>query len=125
MALISFDRDTLIDYIPAYGGNRDSENPCIVRMKYIPYSRVQHYGKLLAAKAKNVHDAVKVAEAGQEIQRKQFVESVESISGYSINGREVTTAEELYDTADTDLILELIRAMESQQKLSEGQRKNS
>lgn len=124
MALISFDRDTVIDYIPAYGGNRDSENPCIVRMKYIPYSRVQHYGKLLAAKAKNVNDAVKVAEAGQEIQRKQFTESVESISGYSINGREVTTAEELYDTADTDLILELIRAMESQQKLSEGQRKN-
>ena len=124
MALISFDKDTVIDYIPTYGGNRDSDNPCIVRMKYIPYSRVQHYGKLLAAKAKNVNDASKVAEAGQEIQRKQFTDSVESISGYSINAREVTTAEELYDTADTDLILELIRAMESQQRLSEGQRKN-
>ncbi len=124
MALISFDKDTIIDYIPSYGNNRDSDNPCIVRMKYIPYSRVQHYGKLLAAKAKNVHDAVKVAEAGQEIQRKQFTESVESISGYSVNGRDVTDPSELYDTADTDLILELIRAMESQQKLSEGQRKN-
>ena len=124
MALISFDKDTIIDYVPAYGGNRDSDNPCIVRMRYIPYGRVQYYGKLLAVKAKNVNDAGKVAEAGQEIQRKQFTESVESISGYSINGREVTDANELYDTADTDLIIELIRAMESQQRLSEGQRKN-
>ena len=124
MALISFDKDTVIDYVPAYGGNRDSDTPCVVGIKYVPYSRVQHYGKLLAAKAKNVHDAVKVAEAGQEIQRKQFVENIAYISGYSISGREVTDPNELYDTADTDLILELIRAMESQQKLSEGQRKN-
>ena len=125
MAIISFDKDTIIDYIPAYSNNRESDNPCIVRLKYIPYSRVQHYGKLLAAKAKNLNDPVRVAEAGQEIQRKQFVDSVESISGYSVNGKDVADPSEFYDTADTELIVELIRAMESQQKLSEGQRKNS
>jgi hypothetical protein len=52
------------------------------------------------------------------------VESVESVSGYSIKGKEVTDPGEVYDTADTALIFELIRAMESASKLSEGQVKN-
>mgnify|MGYP001574715037 CR=1 FL=1 len=123
MALISFDKDTVVEYVPAYGGNRENDNPCIVRLKYIPYSRVQHYGRMLAAKAKNMNDASKMAEAGQEIQRKQFIENVESVSGYSVGSKEVTDPSEFYDTADTELVLEVIRAMESQSKLSEGQRK--
>ena len=36
----------------------------------------------------------------------------------------VTEPDEFYDTADTELVIEIIRAMESQQLLSEGQRKN-
>lgn len=124
MAIISFDRDTVIDFVPEYGGNRESAEPCIVRLKFVPYSRVQHYSRLIAAKAKGASDAVKAAEAAQDVQKKQFVENVESISGYFLGGREVKDPEEFYDTADTDLILEVIRAMESQSKLSEGQRKN-
>ena len=124
MAIISFDKDAIIEYVPAYGNNRESENPCVVRLKFVPYSRVQHYAKLISARAKNVNDAPKMAEAGREIQRKQFTESVEGVSGYSIGEREVTDPGEFYDTADTELVHELIRAMESQQKLSEGQRKN-
>ena len=27
MAIISFDKDTIIEYVPAYGGNRNSETP--------------------------------------------------------------------------------------------------
>ena len=124
-AIISFDKDTIIEYVPAYGGNRESENPCVVRLRYVPYSRVQHYAKLLSARAKNFNDASKVAEAGQEVQKKQFAENVEAVSGYFIGDREVTDASEFYETADTELVIEIIRAMESQSKLSEGQRKNS
>ena len=51
MAIISFDKDMIIDYVPAYGGNRDSDDPCIVRLKFVPYSKVQHYAKLLSARA--------------------------------------------------------------------------
>lgn len=125
MAIISFDKDALIDYMPAYNGNRESEEPCIVRMKFVPYSRVQHYSRVIAQKTKGVNDPSKITEISHEVQRKQFVESVESVSGYSIGDREVTDPGELYDTADSELIMELIRAMESQQRLSAGQRKNS
>ncbi len=124
MAIISFDRDTLIDYMPAYGGNRDSVDPCVVRLKFVPYSRVQEYSRLLAARAGGAGDAAKTVNLTQSVQRKQFVENVSSIEGYYIGEREVTDPEEFYDSADTELVTEIIRAMENIHRLSEGQRKN-
>jgi hypothetical protein len=125
MAIISFDKDVLIDYIPAYGGNRDSEDPCVVRLKFVPYSRVQEYSRLLAARAGGTTgDAVKAVNLSQSVQKKQFVENVASVSGYYIGEREVEGAEEFYESADTELVTEIIRAMENIHKLSEGQRKN-
>ncbi len=126
MAIIGFDKDAVIDYAPEYGGNRDSDNTCVVRLRFVPYSKVQLYSRLIALKNKDAKgDATKAIEAAQTIQKKQFCESVESVSGYFVAGREVTDPAEFYETADTDLILEIIRAMESSARLTEGQRKNS
>ncbi|MFQ5442706.1 MAG: hypothetical protein ACE5EB_08300 [Thermodesulfobacteriota bacterium] len=124
MAIISFDKDVLIDYVPSYGGNRDSEDPCIVRLKFVPYSRVQQYSRLIAAKTKGVDDTSKIAGISQDVQKRQFIENVDSVSGYYVGGSEVRDAAEFYDTAGTELVLEIVRAMESTQKLSEGQIKN-
>lgn len=124
MAIISFDKDALVDYIPEYGGNRDSFDPCIVRLKFVPYSRVQHYSRVIAARTRGISDPPKITEATQEVQRKQFVENVDSIYGYYVGEREVVEPDEFYDTADTDLVIEIIRAMESHAKLTEGQKKN-
>jgi len=124
MAIFSFDRDAVVDYVPAYGGNRDSSDPCVVRLKFVPYSRVQHYSRLIAARTRGAEALSRVAEVSQEVQKRQFTESVESISGYYVGEREVTDPGEFYETADTDLVIEIIRAMENQEKLLEGQRKN-
>ena len=126
MAIISFDRDTIVDYVPEYGGNRESAEPCVVRLKFVPFSKVQHYARLIAARNKGTRsDVNKAIEGAQDIQKKQFTESVESVSGYFVNGLEVKDPAVFYDTADTDLVLEIIKAMESSSRLSEGQRKNS
>ncbi|MBI5491999.1 MAG: hypothetical protein HY893_03605 [Deltaproteobacteria bacterium] len=124
MAIISFDRDAVVDYIPEYGGNRESIDPCVVRLKFVPYSRVQHYSRLIAARAKGLSDPQKVTEVSQHVQKNQFVENVESVSGYYVGEREVTDPAEFYETADTDLVVEIIKAMESHSRLTEGQRKN-
>jgi len=125
MAIISFDRDAVVDYIPAYGGNRDSDSPCVVRLRFVPYSRVQHYSRMIAVRTRGVTDPEKVAEATHAVQRRQFVDSVESVDNYFVGEREVSDPEEFYDTADTDLVIEIIKAMESHARLTEGQRKNS
>jgi len=125
MAIVSFDKDVLIDYVPAYCGNRDSEDPCVVRLKFVPYSRVQEYSRLLAARAGGAAgDAVKTVNLSQSVQKKQFVENVASVSGYYIGEREVSGPEDFYESADTELVTEIIRSMENIHKLSEGQRKN-
>lgn len=124
MAIISFDKDAVIDYVPEYGGNRDSNDPCVVRIKYVSYGRVQFYSRAIAGKIKGNNNAEQIAKVSQGIQKKQFIENVEAITGYSVNGKEVTGAEEFYETADTALITEILQAMESSQKLSEGQLKN-
>lgn len=125
MAIISFDPDAIIDYVPAYGGNRESSTPCVVRTRFVPYSRVQHYSRMIAARAKGVSDPAKVTEVTHEVQKKQFTDTVESVVNYFVGDREVTDPAEFYDTADTDLVMEIIRAMESQSRLTGGQRKNS
>lgn len=125
MAIVSFDRDEVIDFVPAYGRNRENTDPCVVRLRYIPFSRVQFYSRMIASKTKGINDPLKAAEISQSVQKQQFVDSVESVSNYYVGNREVTDAGEFYETADTDLVIEIIQAMESISRLSEGQRKNS
>lgn len=124
MAIISFDKEALIDYVPEYADNRDSLDPCVVRLRYVPYSKVQHYARILAARNKGVQDPARCAEITQHIQKRQFTESVESVLGYFVEDREIADPEVFYETADTELVIEIIRAMESISRLSEGQRKN-
>lgn len=124
MAIISFDKESILDYIPEYGGNRESADPCVVTLRFVPYSRVQEYSRLLAARTRGVADPVRVAELTQHVQKKQFVENVEAVSGYFVGDRKVSSPGEFFETADTDLVLEVIGAMESMSRLTEGQRKN-
>ena len=124
MAIISFDKDTPIEYIPEYGGNRNSDDPCVVTLKFVPYSKVQVYSKLIAEKSRKINDSSKTSEVVREVQKKQFVDSVEKVSGFFVSSKEVIDAGEFYDCADTELIIEILKAMESASKLSEGQRKN-
>ena len=64
MAIQGFDKDSLIDYVPECGGNRGSDDPCIVSLKFVPYARVQHYARLIAARQRNAVDSVKFTEEG-------------------------------------------------------------
>jgi len=125
MGITLFTKGQEIDYVPQYGGNRDSCDPAIVRLRYVPYETVLAYGRQIAARTKVLRDQTKVIEVTHEIQKKEFLENVVSVSGFSAGGAEITTAGDLWDHAPTELINELILAMEDATKLSEGQRKNS
>ncbi len=122
MALHGFSEDDIIEYVPE--SERGSEDPCIVRLRFVPYSRVKHYSQVLASRIQGVTKNAKIVEQTQKVQRKQFTNSVESISGYYLGGEEVTDTGVFYDTADSDLIVEILGAMESHSKLTEGQAKN-
>ena len=121
MTIISFDKDAILDYVPEYFGNRNSDTPCVVMLRFVPYSRVQHYARMIAMRVRA--NPAGAEEIMHEVQRKQFVENVEAISGYFVGDEPVTDPGEFYDTADTEFVTEIIKAMESHSKLIEGQRK--
>ncbi len=126
MAIITFSRDTLIDYVPSYGGNRDSDNPCVVRIRFVSYAKVQEYTRILASRAKGIRqdDFSRMREIAGEVQKKQFVENVDSVENFFVDGQPIKDAGLFYEHAPSELIHEVIKAMEDSVKLTEGQRKN-
>ena len=125
MAIISFSKDTVIDYVPAYGGNRESPDPCVVRLRFVPYAKVQEYSRIIAARLKGTSDQTRASDAVAEVQKRQFIENVVEVSGFLVDGQEVKDASEFFNHATTDLIYEVLKAMEDSARLTEGQRKNS
>lgn len=131
MAISSFSQDTIIEYTPE--SERGSDNPCVIKTKFVSFARVQHYANIIERKVgedirgiKDVNKRVELkTRVAREVQRQQFVENVVGVENYSVDGKSITTAAELYDAADNDLITEIIMAMESSSRLTEGQRKNS
>ena len=131
MAIIAFDPEEIIEYIPV--SERGKKDPCTIHMKYVPFGKVQKYsqiiGRLNVERTKNITDDKEVMEitgaTAREIQRKQFCDQIVKIENFSVKDRTITDPGEFYDKyGDERLIVEIIRAMESIARLSEGQKKN-
>lgn len=120
MGIKAFSPDAIIEYVPKYGRNRGSEDPCVVKLHYVPYMKSQEYARLIAARLNDTADKEKATKVAQEVQKRQFLENVVSVSGFIVDGQEKTTAEDLWAHASSELIYEILGAMESPLKLNEG-----
>ena len=131
MARTGFDPNEVIEWIPP--GEEADKKPFTVLMTHVSYKMVQKYSKMIAARvaaqSKGMRDMARLTEVRtaveEEVQKIQFCENVKGIKNYLIQGREITDAGEFYDKADIADVTEIIQAMESSAKLSEGQVKNS
>ncbi|MCK5235479.1 MAG: hypothetical protein KAR06_00725 [Deltaproteobacteria bacterium] len=121
----SFEKGAEVRYVPEYGSNRLSKQPCVITLKYVSHARAQEYSRLMASRVKSIHDPEEIAKLGHGLQKEQFLENVVGIEGYALNGEECDSTERFYDTAPPALIKELCRAMEDAFTLSEYQEKNS
>ncbi|WKZ34014.1 MAG: hypothetical protein QY316_06350 [Thermodesulfobacteriota bacterium] len=122
MAIEVFSPDVAIEYIPEYGKNRESDKPCIVKLRYVPFVKSQEYSRLIAARLGQGAPREKVTEVSQAVQKRQFFDNVVSTSGFFVDGKEITTVEGLWEHAPSELVHEIVTAMESALKLKEGLR---
>lgn len=120
MALQAFSPDAIIEYVPKYGRNRGSDNPCVVKLHYVPFVKSQEYARLIAARINVSTDKEKATRVAQEVQKRQFIENVVSVSGFIVEGQEKTSPEDLWVHASSELIYEILAAMESPLNLNEG-----
>lgn len=125
MGIASFSRNTVIDYVPAYGGNRKSKEPCVIGLRFASVEKVHEYRRVLAAETRHMRNPEEIAEASQAMQKKEVLENIEFIKGFYVDGQEVTGKEDFYRHASSALIEEIAMAIESSAILTEGQRKNS
>ena len=124
MAIISFSKDNIIDYVPEYGENRRSDDPCVISLRFISFGEAREQQKTLAAKSKGSDTQEKMMAISQALQKEQFVKHISCIKSYCVDEREVKDAEEFYLTAPAELIAEVLDAMQDSYKLSKGQLKN-
>ena len=122
MAIISFSKDTVIDYIPEYGDNRKSIEPCILGIKFIPFGETVELERIRAARMRGV-EPDKVLDINQFLQKERFQKHIAYVKGYSVDGAEVTDAGEFYETAPAELVAEILLAMQDAFRLSKGQTK--
>ena len=131
MARTGYDDKEVIAWVPP--GEDPDDKPFTVLMTHVGFKMVQAYSKRIgsrvAAQSKGVKDFSKVTEISTrvtvEVQREQFCENVKGIKNFFVNGREITDPAEFFEIADNGTVTEIIEAMESSAKLSEGQIKNS
>ncbi len=124
MAIILFEEGAIVDYIPE--SERAEDDPAIVGIKYVSNGKVNSYSQEILKKARRTKNQDILQRIPQAMQKRQFIENVNYISGFRRpDGTEITSIEEFYDSAPANLITEIIGAMEDSRKLSEGQRKNS
>jgi hypothetical protein len=119
MALHGFEPSEPILYRPEYGGNRESDDPCVVALHYVPFVKIQALEKRVALIHK-MREQEGVLDAYAKGQKLKFTENVESIKGFFVKDREVVDPEEFYIKAPKDLLLELLTAMENIQQLNMG-----
>lgn len=132
MAKIYNNPDTWITYTML--ADRDNiDDPATVEIKPVPHGEVERYSRIIAKDAEGKSAAGQAAVL-QNVTKKQFEEHIRNPCNFyrgpnpDKGEKEPVTlksAAELYEHGDSEDINEIIKAMESNSKLTEGQKKTS
>jgi len=117
-----------IDYIPLYGGNRDSENPMWVRFQPLTRGESDNYRERIEFKERGGgFRQGRFRSNANQIQQQQFIDRVKEVHNFQDweTGEEITDIKKFYDNADDDLIEEIFNAMLRSSTLGEDEVKNS
>ena len=114
-------KDGRITYVPEFDGNRDDKNPITVDILPLTVGEAQkRSGNVTAKRVKGGGFQTNSA----KINQKTFAAHVGNITNLTVNGKPVTTGEELFDTMLHDLVDEINEAMTEMSMLNEGDIKN-
>jgi len=128
MALKSVPEET-IDYIPAYGGNRNDkeEEQMWVRLKPLSRSQADAYRAQIRFKEQRGGFRQQRFETNiRDVQKKQFLDNVTEVHNFLDykTDKEITDVGEFYAKAPDDLIEEIFDTMLNASQLGEDEIKN-
>jgi len=130
MAIKSVPKET-VDYIPAYGGNRDDKPDEQMWVKIQPLTRAEadRYRNQITwnSEQRRGFRQDKIKTNIREVQQHQFLDNVLEIHKFLDyeTGKEITDVKEFYDRAPDDLVEEIFDAMLNASQLGDDEVKNS
>ncbi len=121
--MLDFAKADWVTYMPAYGGNRDSETPMTVEIHPLSFGETAKYTDAVHVKQRaRGHMETNTS----KVTRRQIVENVRNpLNVIGISGKPVETSTQLHDDTPTDLVKEILNAIEDISTLTEGEVKNS
>ena len=125
MGLDLYSRKKEIEYVPKWNGNRESDDPFFVKLRFL------NQNECLAIQ-REVRRKVKLAKGPEKKNQVIFEEQEkmlrENIAGFSenvlIDGRPIGSVKEFLENNIEELMEELADAMVNFNKMTEGERKN-
>lgn len=124
MALILLDPDKIVDYVPEFD-RKNTEDPLIIRCKYVPRKLSLEFNDVIARAMQGVTDLHKRVQIERSCNKDQFMKQVSEVKNFTgPDGKKTSDSGIFYDSVDATLIFEIMDAMVTQSKLTEGQRKN-
>ena len=114
-----------IKYIPAYAGNRESENPLWVLITPLTRAEADAYTQSTRFQQKKGFRGEWESNAVQ-VQKRQFLDNVKEVHNFidAETGEEITSVLRFYEEAPFDLIEEIISVLLDISQLGEEERKN-
>ena len=113
-----------VTYVPSWLGNREDDNPITVEIHPLTMRESSSYAEMIVSTPRAGFRS-QMKDNSVKVFRRQFIDNVRNIKNLSLNGRPITSGEELWDSPFTDLITEIAEAMNSISTLTEGMVKNS
>ena len=129
MALMSFKEGIVVDYVPAYGGNRQHKEKTVIGIRPMNNDGAIDFMSSFDKKLVDCGDEKEKAQVSKEVAKQSFVDHVAYVKNYQVEDEkdgivDITTGEALYTHASKALINEIAIAVENSSRLSEGQAKN-
>lgn len=121
--MLDFKKEDWVTYMPAYGGNRDSDDPMTVEIHPLSFAETAKYTDAVHVKQRaRGHMETNTS----KVTRRQIVENVRNPQNViGISGNRVETSAQLHDDTPSDLVKEILNAIEDISTLTEGEVKNS
>lgn len=124
MGLNLYSRDKVIDYVPKWNGNRESDDPFVIKLRFLNYNEivaVQRQIRTASAKAKN---QAKKEDVLLDVQTQMLRDNIVGFENVCVDGQPIETVDQFMDNCIEALVEEIADAMTNITKLTEGERKN-
>ncbi|MCK5615565.1 hypothetical protein KAR91_77590 [Candidatus Pacearchaeota archaeon] len=129
MGLMSFKEGAIVDYVPAFGGNRLDKNPTIIGIKPLNNDGSIDFMSALQKQLADCEDLKEKEIVSKEVAKQTFIDHIAYVKVYTVVDKkgkltEITTGEQLYINGSKQLVDEVTLAAENSSRLSAGQAKN-